>query len=236
MARIAKLEAAGKVYVTDEEYSEFFKNEKEESEENLKEEAIVAKEPEEVRKKRMLKELSERRERSLAIAEKLTDQSRQDAFLKKEEQQMIKDLTKKYKLTREEIDEITGEDSSKTGVKEKVPVPSGQIVQDPRDPSWVPIPGKEAVCYTVNGGACVISKDMAAYRLRIWAEKSKDKTLWDKMNQSADYYPAENNTRVLVLNGPGSGAENGAVEVRFLSGKFKGQTGVVSQWYMGQPK
>jgi hypothetical protein len=65
-------------------------------------EPIVAKEPEEVRKKRIFKDWSERRGRSLDIARRLKDQPSRDAFLKKEDQQFVK----KHNITREELDNI----------------------------------------------------------------------------------------------------------------------------------
>jgi hypothetical protein len=98
------------------------------------------------------------------------------------------------------------------------------------------IPHPSTIC-TVNGLVCGVSKDIEEYRMKNLAVRTKNSKIIDELHRKGGLREAENNTPVLILNvGQGSGDEGGAVEVRFLSGKFKGQTGIVSRWFMWQPK
>ena len=152
---------------------------------------------------------------------------KKDSYIQKRYEMAVSSLTKKFKLDESELQWIIDH-----GAEIKVS-------QDTRDPSWVPIRGEEALIYRGDGKPCDFAKDITTFKLRHKAIVTKDNKLREELYRTGGLCNIDNGVRVLILSvgpGIGQGEGDGAVEVRFLSGKFNGQTGIVHLFFLQQPK
>jgi len=150
----------------------------------------------------------------------------------------VSSLTKKFKLDESELQWII-DHGAEIEVETKSSVKPVQVVQDKRDPSWTPIQGEEALIYRGDGKPCDFAKDITTFKLRHKAIVTKDNKLREELYRTGGLCNIDNGVRVLILSvgpGIGQGEGDGAVEVRFLSGKFNGQTGIVHLFFLQQPK